>query len=280
MIVVPGPRNPKIARDLADILQIDLADVEHRRFPDGEAYFRIHTEVKGRDVVLVQNTYPDQAIVEFLLLRDLLIDLGASRIIGLVPYFGYARQDRRFTDGEAISASIIMNHIAIGLDLILTVDIHASHVLHGRNALNLYPAEEIAAFLRGSDCIIAPDRGALHRAEAIACLLGVEWDHLEKRRLNAENVIIETKSLDVAGRSVAIVDDIISTGGTIATAADHLLRQGAERVVAVCTHGLFTSGSIERLKGVCSEVACTDTLECEASVIPAAPCAARAIRSA
>jgi len=266
--VVAGPRSVELATEIAEAAGAALVVPEHRRFPDSEVYIRLGSPV-GDEVLFVQNAYPDVGVVELLLLVDLLHDRGAGRIDLLVPYLGYSRQDRAFQEGEAISVLTILRHITDRVDSLALIDVHAPHVLDtlpvpGRN---IYPARSFAAFLRGVDAVLAPDKGARHRAEAVAAHLSVPWDHLEKRRLDAETVVMEPKRLDVAGRAVAIIDDIISTGGTIARAAEHLRGQGATRVVAACTHGLFTGDAFERL-GHLDGVHSTRTIVTRASAIP------------
>ncbi|MCI0497008.1 MAG: ribose-phosphate diphosphokinase [Thermoplasmata archaeon] len=268
MTIVAGPRSVEMAAEIAEASGAELLIPEHRRFPDGEIYLRLDESLSGA-VLLVQNAYPDEGVVELLLLVDLVRDLGAGRVDLLVPYMGYARQDRRFRSGEAVSAATVMRQISSGVDSLTFVDIHAPSVLERSlaPARNVYPARSMAEFLDGVDAVLAPDKGAVHRASAVARLLGVPWDHLEKTRLDAENVVIRTKELDVSGKAVAIVDDIISTGGTIVRACEQLRAQGATRVVAACTHGLFTGNALERLAPL-DWVHSTRTLVTEASSIP------------
>lgn len=267
MTIVAGPRSRDLAAEMAEASGQGLIVPEHKRFPDGEAYFRIPDALEG-EVVLVQNAFPDGGIVELMVLADLIKERGAEYVHLLVPYVGYARQDKSFTTGEAVSSGTVIRHISRSVDAIATVDIHSPSVLDCSDvpAENIYPAESFAAFLNGIDVVLAPDEGAKHRAEAVAEHLDKPWDYLIKVRLDDQHVVMEPKGLDVSGMSVAIVDDIISTGGTIARASEHLRSQGATRVVAACTHGLFTGNAFERM-ATCDGVHSTKTLMSEASTI-------------
>jgi len=267
MTIVAGPRSGDLAAEMAEASGQRLIVPEHKRFPDGEAYFRIPDPLEG-EVVLVQNAFPDGGIVELMVLADLIKERGAEYVHLLVPYLGYARQDKSFTTGEAVSSSTVIRHISRGVDAIATVDIHSPSVLDCSDvpAENIYPAESFAEFLKGVDVVLAPDEGAKHRAEAVAEHLGKPWDYLVKVRLDDQHVVMEPKGLDVSGMSVAIIDDIISTGGTIARASEQLRSQGATQVVAACSHGLFTGNAFERM-ATCDGVYSTKTLMSEASTI-------------
>jgi len=161
-------------------------------------------------------------------------------------------------------------HISLGVDRVITVDLHAPSILQWFSV----PAEDVsgmpalAAFLgkEGVDMVLSPDKGAVERARTVAGILGCPWDHMEKTRLDGETVVMNTKSLDVGGKMVAIVDDIIATGGTMMTAAEHLRKQGAAKVIAACTHGLYTGNALPRLEKAFDKVISTDTLETETSV--------------
>ncbi len=268
MTIVAGPRSRELAAEMAEASGQKLIVPEHKRFPDGEAYFRIPDDLEG-EVVLVQNAFPDGGIVELLVLADLIKSRGAEYVHLLVPYLGYARQDKSFTPGEAVSSGTIIRHISRSVDALATIDIHSPSVLDNSDvpAQNIYPAKSFADFLNDMDVVLAPDEGAKHRAEAVAEHLDKPWDHLVKVRLDDQHVVMEPKGLDVSGMSVAIVDDIISTGGTIARASEQLRSQGATRVVAVCTHGLFSGNAFDRMS-TCDGVHSTRTLMSEASSIP------------
>ncbi len=280
MKIVSGTASRVLGRRVAEILQEDYVEPYVERFPDGELYVRIDSDI-DEDVVLIQTTYPNEKILELFLLQDALRERGARRIITVVPYFGYSRQDKIFKEGEAISARAMARHIELYSDAFIGVDLHADSIREWFEipALHLHATGPIAAYLekRGVEVVISPDKGGYHRASLVAEKMGVEFDYLEKTRLSGDTVVIKPKNLDISGKKVAIVDDIISTGGTIARAAEQLREQGASRIYAVCTHGLFIGRALENMKKV-DEFAATDTIESEYSKISVAEVIARGIR--
>ncbi|MHB8584826.1 MAG: ribose-phosphate diphosphokinase [Thermoplasmatota archaeon] len=282
MKILGGSASQRLAQELAKLRGEPLVGCEVRLFPDDEVYVRILDPLKGEDVVIVQTTYPSQKMVELLLLQGAAWAQGARTVTAVVPYFSYSRQDRSFQEGEVVSAKIIAEAIEARADRVVTIDPHKEHVLgfFGCETVGETAVPELAKALGhwGVDQILAPDKGALDRAQAAADALKVEFDHLEKRRISPEVVEITAKRLDVKGKSVAITDDIISTGGTIATAARELKRQGARRVAAACTHGLFLAGAEEKMrKAGVDAILSTDTIEGPLSVVSAAPAVSRAL---
>lgn len=285
MKVVGGSASLPLARALARELGVGTVDVSFERhpggFPDGERYVRLLGPVAAEHVVLVQTTHPDPAIVEFLLLADAARELGARRITAVIPYFGYGRQDKRFLDGEAVSARTLAKHIALNADEILTMAVHNPDLL----GTFPVPAREVSGmpalgrYLEAADVdlVLAPDTNAVRHAKEAAGIARKPYDHLDKERLDSYTVRVKPKALDVRGRSVAIVDDVISTGGTIATAAKELRAQGARRVVALCVHGLFVGNAEEKLRA-CDEVIATDTVLSPHTKVSVAPEFAAAIR--
>jgi len=276
MWVLGGTAGGAIAQGVAEGLKAPLGRVEVKTFPDGEIYVRLLDDVKDRDVVYVQSSWPNDKLVEMLLTLAALREHGARSITAVVPYLAYARQDRVFQSGEGTSAAAVLKLIAQFADRFVTVDPHKEHVLpfFGTRALDVSAIRLIADHLVevGPDLVLAPDKGALDRAEALARELGTPVDHLEKTRLSGTEVRMAPKALDVAGKVVVIVDDMISTGGTIATAVKELKRQGAAKVVAACTHGLFVGGALDRLAqaGIDGVVA-TDTLANPVAKVAVAP---------
>jgi ribose-phosphate pyrophosphokinase len=284
MLVVPGPRSPLLASRLGSALGCPVAQVEHKHFPDGEVYVRIGQPLRGEDVVIVQTTWPNDALVALLLLQDAARRRGAGRITVVVPYFAYARQDRMFNDGEPISAEAVMKLLGQEADRLLTVDLHRPATL---GALKL-PTSNVSAVPAIADhfralppnVVLAPDKNALDRTKACAKLLGADVDHLVKRRVTPDTVEITTHDLDVAGRRVLIVDDIISTGGTMVAAAQELRRQGATSVSAACTHGLFAPGALDKLHAAgLEQTVATDTIEGAASAVSVAGELAKVLRA-
>ncbi len=284
MLITSGREKIATARKVAEIIDARFIDPEIKRFPDDELYVRLDTGDEAGiddDVVLINNTYPDGDLVETLLLLGLLKDLGAESTTLVIPYFGYARQDKRFKAGEAVSACSILEYLGHRADRLITIDLHAPSVLDSfpGEVLDITAMHALANRFGGEgvDMVLAPDKGALARAETVAKDLQVEWDHLEKTRLSGTEVVMKPKELDAGGKRVLIVDDIISTGGTIMRAAGQLKEQGASWVGAASTHGLYTGGAIPKLRDACDLVVSTDSLESETSEVEIADVIADAL---
>ena len=285
MKVVGGSASLPLARGLARELSVPLVDVSFEKhpggFPDGERYVRLQDSVAGEHVVLVQTTHPDPMVVEALLLADAVRDGGARRLTAVIPYFGYGRQDKRFAEGEAVSAKTLAKHLALDADELLTATIHNPDVLalFPIRAREVSGVPAIGRYLKsvGVDLVLAPDDGAIRLAKEAAAIAGTPYDYLDKERLDSYTVRVTPKELGVKGKAVAIVDDMISTGGTIATAAKELKAQGASRVLAACVHGLFVGRAEENL-AVCDEVIATDTIVSSHTKVSVAPEFARAVR--
>ena len=304
MPVLSGASGAGIAEKLAPLLDMELVSLESRRFPDGEAYVRVPPEsiesVRSESVVLVSNTFPDSGIMQTLLLLGAIRDVrkgnlsslkgewsGNSEDVGpgvflAIPYYGYARQDKRFSPGESVSAKVVTEVISGFCDGIAILDLHAPEVLEDMEVPIEFVSSmpEIAENLQSCvspDFILSPDKGAISRATEVAGLIGCEFSYLEKTRIDAHTIEHTPKDLDVSGKIVAIVDDMISTGGTICRASDALRRQGATEVHAACTHGLFTGGALSRLANHVDGVYTTDSLPNPRASVSAAPALARGL---
>jgi ribose-phosphate pyrophosphokinase len=286
MKVVGGSASVPLAKAIALELSAAYVDVAFEKhpggFPDGERYVRLLGSVARDHIVLVLTTHPDSKVVELLLLADAIRDAGARRLTAVVPYFGYGRQDKRFLDGEAVAAKTIAKHLAVDCDELLTMAIHNPDILRtfplpSRDVSGM-PA--IGRYLKAAkvDMLLAPDRNAIRLAKEACAIAGLPFDSLEKKRIDSYTVKITPKALAVRGKSVAIVDDVISTGGTIATAVKELRAQGARRVIAACVHGLFVGKAEANLKA-CDEVIATDTIVSKYTKVSVAPEFAAAIRA-
>ena len=279
MFILGGTSGKNVAENLANRLQQPLLHASYKRFPDNEFYVRLLDNIVGKDVVIVQTAYPDSKIVELLLIQDAVYGAGAKKITVVLPYFGYSRQDKKFEEGEAISARAIAQHISLDADCIITVDPHKEHILKFFT-VPVYSCSAVSAIARhlkekNIDFVLAPDKGAKERAKETAELINCEYDYLEKTRIDGTTVKITPKKLDAHGKNVAIIDDIISTGDTMAKSIQELKKQGANTVLVACTHGLFIGGAKEKLLAAdCDEIISTDTIETEFSKVSVAECIA------
>jgi len=249
-----------------------------KRFPDGEMYVRVGGRFEGEDVVVVQSTRTDQDLVELLLLEDAVREAGARRVFVVVPYFGYARQDRRFFPGEPVSARAFCRHIELDADVVVTVDLHSKETLSHftKPAFESSGIPAIARLLgeRPLDVLVSPDQGGVDRARRMAQLLDKPWIALQKKRIDSEHVELSMPAslpVEIEGKQVVIVDDVITTGGTIVEAARLLKKRNVAGISAACTHGLFLRDAFERLKAVVDDVYSTDTLGNPAEKASVAP---------
>jgi len=288
MKVIAGSASKLLADRLAKALGCPLVKPERKRFPDGETYIRIPEEVKGEHVVVVQSTCSpaNDNLIELSLLLSATKDHGAGRVTAVVPYFGYARQDKRFKPGEAISVRTACRIIeSAGTDDMFTVDIHEDDIIKNFAipAYNLSAMPLIGRYLPKlnlrAPVVLGADQGSLVRARRVAAEISAEYDYLEKTRLAPTEVVTKPKRLNVAGKDIVIVDDIISTGGTVVEAAKILKKQKARRVYAACIHPVLVGKALRRIlaAGV-KKVIATDTIEHKTSVISVAPIIAEAIR--
>ncbi|HTT73750.1 MAG TPA: ribose-phosphate diphosphokinase [Thermoplasmata archaeon] len=256
-----------------------------KRFPDGELYLRVGGRLEGDDVVIVQSTRTDQDLLELLLLEDAVREAGARRTFVVVPYFGYARQDRRFFPGEPVSARALCRHVELDADAVITVDLHSPQTLQhfSKPAFEASGIPAIARLLheRPLDVLASPDKGGIDRVRRMAQILDKPWIALEKRRIDSEHVELaypDAPAVAIEGKHVALVDDVISTGGTIVEAAKLLTQHGAAAVSAACTHGLFLRDAFERIKAVTDSIFSTDTLGNPAEKASVAPDIAQILR--
>jgi len=258
MIIIGGPASNGIDEKLAKILSAEHVKVEHKIFPDGESYIRVPYDVNGKEVVIVQSTYPpqDKHLMELLLIIEAVKNMNASRIISVVPYLAYSRQDRRFKEGEALSIKTVLSIISYaGADTLVVVEPHrpdALNYFHG-DVIIVDPTPAIADYLRGvvkNPFVLAPDRGALDRAKRLAEKLNAEYNYLEKFRDRETGRVKVTNipHMNLDGREVIIIDDIISTGGTILEAVNVIRNFNVKRIIVAAAHALLIGNSYDKLK--------------------------------
>jgi len=274
--VIGGTASKTVAEDIAKLLKGKIVDTISKRFPDNELYVRVLDNIKGKDIIVVQTTYPDPNIIELFLLQNAVEEAGAKSITVVIPYYGYARQDTKFQDGEAISAKALANLISLNADKVITVDPHKEHILDffSTSAYSCSAVPEIAKYLgeKEIDMILAPDKGAVNRAKKASKIIDCDFDYMEKTRIDGTTVEIKPKNLDAQNKNVAIIDDIISTGGTMAKSIKELKKQGAKKVFVACTHGLFADNAIKKLSTAgCDEIISTDTIISDYSKVKIAP---------
>ena len=257
MTVFAGPANMRLGAEVCELLGVALAVYDCQRFPDGEIQIGIGESVRGRDVFLVQSTSPpvEQHLMELLLLADACRRAGASRLTAVIPYFGYARQDRR-TDRRSLGARVAANVVATaGFDRLMLIDAHTPAIegffdipIDHLTAVPLL-ARAAAPSMRDNSVVVAPDLGAVKRAREYARLLHVPMAFVHKTRLNGEKVEVHGVIGDVRGRLPLVVDDMLSTGGTIEAAIGALRAAGAvEPMVVAVTHALLVGRAREVLR--------------------------------
>ena len=255
--VFHGSAHPRLAREIAQFLGVPLGQARLRRFPDTEVSFQIDENIRGTDVFIVQPTCApvDQHLVEMLIMIDAFRRSSAARITAVIPYYGYARQDRKDKPRVPISAKLVANVIAAaGAHRVLTMDLHKAQIqaFFDIPVDHLFAAPVIIDHLSRQDLgtltIVAPDAGGAERARAYAKRLGAELAVIDKRRSEDGTAEVMNVIGDIRGRTCVIADDIIDTAGTIQKAAQALKDSGAERVLACAVHGVLSGPAFERIE--------------------------------
>ena len=273
--LVAGNGNPGLAQEISDYLEIPLCEAAIDRFPDGESSAHIRETVRGEDVFVIQSTGPpaNEHYMELFLIIDALRRASAKRVTVVMPYFGYARQDRKFIGRVPISAKLVANFLeTAGADRVLTLDLPAGQIQGFFDIpvdnLRIDPifAEYFAQveYLDDDDTVIvAPDVGAAKRASAVSERLNVPYAIVEKARMSEQTGEVEARHIigDVAGKRAVIVDDIIATGGTVVAATEMLVKCGAREVDAAFSHGVFAGECLSKIEASSlKEVIVTNTI--------------------
>jgi ribose-phosphate pyrophosphokinase len=265
-----GKANPALAKEICAYLGISIGEATVSSFSDGEARVRIDENVRGADVFVMQSTCPpvNDSIMELLIMIDALKRSSAYRITAVIPYFGYARQDRKDQPRVPISAKLIADLITTaGADRVLTMDLHAGQIQGFFNIPvdHLYATPVLLDYISkggGKDLVVvSPDAGGVERARAFAKRLQANLAIIDKRREGPNQTQIMNIIGDVEGRSALLLDDMIDTAGTIVQGAQACANKGARRVWAGCTHAVLSGPALERIQASClEEIVVTNTI--------------------
>jgi len=270
-VLFTGNANPALAQEIAHLLGIELGRADVGRFSDGEVTVEIQQNVRARDVFVVQPTCApaNESLMELLIMVDALKRASAGRITAVIPYFGYARMDRRPRSMRVpISAKVVANMLeAVGVSRLLTMDLHADQIqgFFDIPVDNIYASPVLLADLKGKQyddlIVVSPDVGGVVRARALAKQLECDLAIIDKRR-PAHNVAEVMHVIgEIEGRNCVIMDDMIDTAGTLVKAAEVLKERGARKVYAYCTHPVFSGPAIERLRAShLDEIIITNTI--------------------
>ena len=268
--LVAGTANPQLAELIAEEVGIPLTDSGVHRFPDGELHVQVQDSMRGHDVFVIQPTcHPvNETLMELFILLDALRRASAGRVTAVVPYYGYARKERKSSPREPITAKLIANFVTLaGADRLLLLDLHADAIegFFDVPTDHLTARKILAEHIRGrglqSIAVVAPDAGGAKRAEAMATLLHGPVVFMYKRRVSDDQSQVMEIAGDVSGRDCVVVEDIVSTGGTMIEVAKALRAHGARSVTVACTHPVLTAGAIERLESApIDEVVVTNSI--------------------
>jgi ribose-phosphate pyrophosphokinase len=257
MKVISGTSNPALSREVCEYLGIRPVELTAKSFSDGETQIEIHENVRGRDVFVIQSTCPpvNDNLMQLLIIMDALKRASARRISAVIPYYGYARQDRKVKPRVPISAKLVADLITVaGANKVVSMDLHAGQIQGYFNIPvdNIFAAPILLTHIRnhfdGGLVIVSPDAGGVERARAFAKRLGAGLAIIDKRR-DAPNV---AEAMNIIGevdkRTVVILDDMVDTAGTLTQAAGALSNRGARRIYACCTHPVLSGPAIERIE--------------------------------
>ncbi|MBC7585487.1 ribose-phosphate pyrophosphokinase [Tardiphaga sp. vice352] len=270
--LVAGNSNPELAQEIASWLQLSLTKASVRRFADMEVFIEIQENVRGSDVFIIQSTsYPvNDHLMELLIATDALRRASARRITAVIPYFGYARQDRKVGSRSPISAKLVANLITnAGVDRVMTLDLHAGQIqgFFDIPTDNLFASPVMVRDIKerfdlSKVMVISPDVGGVARARGLAKRINTPLAIVDKRRERAGESEVMNVIGDVAGYTCILVDDIVDSGGTLVNAADALLANGATEVYAYITHGVLSGGAAARItNSKLKELVITDSIQ-------------------
>ena len=272
MKLVTGNSNLKLAKNISDYVGVNLSNCDVKRFADKEIFVEMQENVRGEDVFVIQSTsFPaNDNLMELLIIIDTLRRASAKRITAVIPYFGYARQDRKPGPRTPITSKLVANMIdKAGANRVLTMDLHAGQIqgFFDIPTDNLFAAPALTTNIKNkikdtSPIVVSPDVGGVVRARIIASRIGADLAIVDKRRERAGESEVMNIIGDVSGRSCFIIDDIVDSAGTLCNASDALLEQGAIEVYAYVTHGVLSGEAVERVnKSSLTKLVVTDTIE-------------------
>jgi ribose-phosphate pyrophosphokinase len=270
-VLFTGNANPALAHEIAAHLGVEVGKASVGRFSDGEVTVEIQQNVRARDVFVVQPTCAptNENVMELLIMVDALKRASARRITAVIPYYGYARQDRRPRSTRVpISAKVVANLLeTVGVERVLTMDLHADQIqgFFDIPVDNIYASPVLLSDVKGKNyeelVVVSPDVGGVVRARALAKQLGCDLAIIDKRRPKANVSEVMHVIGEIEGRNCVIMDDMIDTAGTLVKAADVLKERGARTVYAYCTHAVFSGPAIERIaRSQLDEVVITNTI--------------------
>ena len=276
-LLFTGNANPALAQEIATHLGVELGKARVGRFSDGEVDCEIHQNVRARDIFVVQPTSAptNENLMELCIMVDALKRASSRRITAVIPYFGYARQDRRPRSTRVpISAKVVANMLeAVGVERLLTMDLHADQIQGFFNIPvdNIYASPVLLSDLQSKRyddlVVVSPDVGGVVRARALAKQLGCDLAIIDKRRPKANVSEVMHVIGEIEGRTCVIMDDMTDTAGTLVKASEVLKERGAKRVFAYCTHAVFSGPALERIKNSqLDEVVITNTIAQSAEV--------------
>ncbi|NOX24816.1 MAG: ribose-phosphate pyrophosphokinase [Deltaproteobacteria bacterium] len=256
MKIFSGNSNRPLADDICRYLEIPLSVAEVRTFSDGEIFVEVKENVRGRDIFIIQPTCPpvNKSLMELVIMADAMRRASARRITAVLPYYGYARQDRKVAPRVPITAKVVAEMImSVGFRRVLTLDLHAGQIQGFFNIPvdNLYAAPILLEHINDefeNVIMVSPDAGGVERTRAFAKRLDVEIAIIDKRRERANECVAMNVIGDVKGKTAVLLDDMVDTAGTLCSAADILLEKGAKDVFACCSHGVLSGPAIERLE--------------------------------
>jgi ribose-phosphate pyrophosphokinase len=291
LLIVPGPASKKLAEEVSRITGFKLASIEHKLFPDGESYFRYIEKIHGEDIAIIQTTYPEQdrKLLQLFLLSKTAKEAGCNNIIAIIPYLAYSRQDKAFKDGEAISIKIILNILkTCGIDEIITINTHSPWIFKEIDikAKDLsaipYLSKYLLSLKLNKPIIFSPGKKGYLMSKEAANIIGCDFSSLEsKRNIDTGEVEVEIENEEnIKHRDVIIIDDIISTGGTILSIIKKMLNFKPNRIIVSCIHPLLINNADKKILEAGAEtIIATNTIESIYSKVSVAPLIANYLKN-